>query len=107
MVDVVSSRVLSRSSLSTMRRNCGGEHLWPGKNFSGHLKQRPSFFRCCKASADRRVKGKVLFDFVKVGNSGGAEVGMVVGVGTDCVAREGFEGVRFDLGWNVNLVLVG
>lgn len=30
--------MVSWSSLSTIRRNCGGEHLWPGVYFSGHLK---------------------------------------------------------------------
>ena len=45
------------SSLSTMIRNCGGEHLCPGTNFSGQRKQRPTFRRCWRASGESFVNG--------------------------------------------------
>ncbi|GJT97470.1 hypothetical protein Tco_1092988 [Tanacetum coccineum] len=45
------------SSLSTIMRNWGGEHLCPGKNFSGQRKQRPYFRRCWRSSGDSFVNG--------------------------------------------------
>ena len=32
--------------------------MWSGVYFSGQRKQKPSFFRCCMASGDRRVIGR-------------------------------------------------
>ncbi|GJR30662.1 hypothetical protein Tco_1106894 [Tanacetum coccineum] len=43
------------SSLSTMMRNWGGEHLCPGTNFSGQRKHMPSFWRCLLVEAEGGV----------------------------------------------------
>ena len=76
-----------------MIKNWGGEHLCPGKNFSGQRKQSPSFRRCCRASGDNFVNGNgfgglwcvigsgVEWDLLMVAEGGVLVCGVDVGLG--------------------------
>nr|GEX10378.1 hypothetical protein [Tanacetum cinerariifolium] len=68
-------------SLSTISKNCGRLHLWPGKNFSERQKQSPSARCFCNALTERRVKGRFYFVLLGAGKDGVVCWFAVIGVG--------------------------
>ena len=99
------------SSLSTMIRNWVGEHLCPGKIFSGQRKQSPSFRRCWRASGDSFVNGNgfgglwcvigsgVEWDLLMVAEGGVLVCGVDVGLGENGLG----EYENLGLGWWLSL----